>query len=111
MKEKCENKKSPAQRFGEETARAFSGARDEGEVRSDTLGSYTGVAHTDAPHTEVPLIGGPLIGGPLTGFSGPSVLENDTGIGRLGPGVLGAESVQFSNPIMELLTEQDPDDL
>ena len=35
-------KKTPAQRFGEETAEAFFGPAGSDGIRSDTLGSYTG---------------------------------------------------------------------
>lgn len=95
MKEKCENKKSPAQRFGEETARAFSGARDEGEVRSDALGSYTGRPIADSPFLIEQLDAG----------------QSPGSLGRIGPMVLGAESVQFTNPAMDREPTQDADDL
>ena len=86
-------KKTRAQRLGEETAAEFLRDRpDEGEIiRSDTLGSYTGLAERKTP-----------VGKPY---------DADTGGERLFPTYYPSMNIGLQSPPSALLPDQDADDL
>ena len=84
-----DKKTSPAERLGEKAAEAYRKADPDGIV-TDPDGSWTGFPRFDPP---------------------PVILGRDADPMRLGPIQLGAESVQFQNPAMEVRPVQDADDL
>ena len=89
MSEKDKTKKSPAQRLGEEAAKAYSGPVGSGRIRVDNLGSYTGLGIVNKPLRMLDDVE----------FASP----------RLSPEFLGGEPVEAHRLIEEPV--QDADDL